>query len=264
MPLPAETYASLVSQGTSPALTWYADDSRIELSGKVLANHITKNAHYLADSLGIQPGDGLTIALPPSWKGVTWTFAAMLAGARVNFLGTIDSRNDAGDVRDDQCAQIDDGSFGSLSSCVVTNHPELFPTTETVIAVATEDFAFAWPGELPFYAEDGTADAMAQPDTLHVVGRDSNARINSQLCEVWLAAQPNATSDDTSTAATENGTTNATATMARICTAVDSLPAAIATTLAYFPKRASIVVVTGSAVHRIDDIARSENAVIVS
>ena len=44
---PTEIYESLVASGTSPALVWYDDDGRVELSGKVFANHVAKIANYL-------------------------------------------------------------------------------------------------------------------------------------------------------------------------------------------------------------------------
>lgn len=54
MAIPAPTFLSvLLSRGTSPALVWYGDQERIELSGKVVAMHLAKITQYLLDDLGL-------------------------------------------------------------------------------------------------------------------------------------------------------------------------------------------------------------------
>lgn len=44
-------YRSLVARGAAPALTWYGGDGRIELSGRVAANHLAKICGYLLDEI---------------------------------------------------------------------------------------------------------------------------------------------------------------------------------------------------------------------
>lgn len=225
MPLPAQTLDFMRTLGTSPAITWYSDEGRIELSGKVFTNHVAKIANYLANAVGIEPADSITIALPASWRALTWTLGALQTGAHI-YIGT------------------DFGPQSVQTKCVITDHPENFETPDIIIAVTTASLAFAWPGELPFYAEDGVADAMVQPDALQVFDRDSEARINNHRCEEWLA--------------TLNLSTFSAQT--RMCTVASTLPEAIASSLNAFQHHSTIVVVTGSATARIEEIAQSENA----
>ncbi|WP_216404307.1 TIGR03089 family protein [Arcanobacterium phocae] len=74
---------SLQNRGTDPALTWYGANERIELSGKVVAMHLSKIAQYLRDDLGVDSDSRLIIDLPPHWKSILWVLAGHIAGCQV-------------------------------------------------------------------------------------------------------------------------------------------------------------------------------------
>ncbi|WP_406714616.1 TIGR03089 family protein [Trueperella pyogenes] len=143
----ASLYQALLTRGTSPALTWYDADGRIELSGKVLANHVTKIANYLADECGLEPGDELALDLPLHWKTLTWALGGIVAGARV--------------------------TVGTDGSVVVTTDPQVEAGGE-IVALNLDSFAFAWHGQLPDGVADGAAEVMAQPDTLMIAEELAN------------------------------------------------------------------------------------------
>ena len=80
-------YRSLVARGAAPALTWYGGDGRIELSGRVAANHLAKICGYLLDEIWLTPGQALHLDLPAHWKQVLWGLGGLLAGATVTCRG---------------------------------------------------------------------------------------------------------------------------------------------------------------------------------
>ena len=134
---------ALLSSSPSPHLTWYADDAaeRVELSGKVLANWVSKAANLLEEE-GVEPGATVLLDLPVHWRAAVWAMAAWLRGAYVAF----DAAGPAPDV-------------------VVTYRPEQVDA-DVVVAVPLAPLALAWAGELPAGVVDGAADLMAQADQL--------------------------------------------------------------------------------------------------
>lgn len=152
--------ASLLAHGTAPALTWYDADGRVELSGKVLANHVAKVANYLSDEVGLEPGAPVLLDLPLHWKTLTWALGALVAGGRIR----------------------DAGAAGA--DVVVTNRPEAHAgaSAAEVIALNLDSFAFAWDGDLPQGVADGSADVMGQPDSLVLAeGTDNVERARGTL-----------------------------------------------------------------------------------
>lgn len=157
---PTQVYGQLLKTGTSPALVWYGQDERIELSGKVLANHIAKIANYLVDECELEPGARVVLDLPTHWKSVAWGLAALVAG------GSVVMGRDR--VRDHESGTV-----------VVTDEPTAIETDndDVVVALNLKSLAFAWDGELPEGVEDGAASVLSHPDALMVSGVDeySNA-----------------------------------------------------------------------------------------
>jgi uncharacterized protein (TIGR03089 family) len=94
MPTPADVLAQLVrSDPARPRVTFYDDavnvGERIELSGKVLANWVSKAANLLTEELEIEPGDVVRLDLPAQhWRTLYWALAVWSAGA------TLDVRRD--------------------------------------------------------------------------------------------------------------------------------------------------------------------------
>lgn len=152
-------YQQLMKIGASPALTVYGED-RIELSGKVLANHVAKIAHFLVDEIGLEPGNRVVLDLPVHWKTIAWGLAALTAGGNL-VVGR---------------AKIADAEPGTV---VVTANPrgiERDPD-DAVVALALGSLAMSWAGDLESDVYDGVADVMSFPDALMFsgLGEGSNA-----------------------------------------------------------------------------------------
>ncbi|OKL54946.1 hypothetical protein BSZ39_01330 [Bowdeniella nasicola] len=126
-----------------PALTWYSEAERVELTGAVLAQWIAKTANYLVTDVAIEPGATVFIDLPVSWRSPIWVFGTWLAGAGVAFR------------------EIDDVDV------IVTDRPEDFTTSPAdVLAVALPALAREFEWELPPMIADANADVMAAADQL--------------------------------------------------------------------------------------------------
>ncbi|VEI12905.1 TIGR03089 family protein [Trueperella bialowiezensis] len=156
---PTTLYESLVALGTSPALVWYGEDGRTELSGKVFANHVAKIANYLEQECDLFPGNRIVLDLPPHWKALTWALGGLVAGGFV-VVGR---------------EKVDDGEPGTI---IVTNEPAAVSADDPgdlVVALNLDSFGFAWEGDLPDGVADGTADVMGQADALLVEGVDGDS-----------------------------------------------------------------------------------------
>lgn len=76
----------LRSDPTSPRITCYDDGTgeRIELSGKVLVNWVSKAANLLQEELDAGPGTTVGLQLPADhWRSFYWALAAWSVGATV-------------------------------------------------------------------------------------------------------------------------------------------------------------------------------------
>ncbi len=110
MPSPAEILLDLrQDDDATPRITWYdlgdgpTAGERIELSARVLANWVAKAANALRDDWDVQPGDVVTLDLPPHWRSLYWAFAVWSVGGGV---------------------EVGAGSPGSESVAIVTTDPE--------------------------------------------------------------------------------------------------------------------------------------------
>src|SRR5690625_7671347 len=66
---------------SAPSLTWYGPDAeRVELSGRVLANWVTKAANLLADEADVTPGALVQLDLPMHWRTAVWALAVWACG----------------------------------------------------------------------------------------------------------------------------------------------------------------------------------------
>ena len=148
---PVTIYRSLISLGSSPAFSWYSETGRVELSGKVAANHLAKIAGYLRDDVWLDAGTSLVLDLPASYKTLLWSLGSLLAGARISFHDA--STNASLDAT---------GTFG-----IVTNRPESVTDATDVMALDLGALAFSWTGpELPPGVRDAAAEVMGAPDVL--------------------------------------------------------------------------------------------------
>src|SRR5699024_7729037 len=63
----ARLLSALESTGPRPALAWYGEAARIELSGHVVANWVIKAIGHLHDEIALDPDDEVVVDLPPHW-----------------------------------------------------------------------------------------------------------------------------------------------------------------------------------------------------
>ena len=94
MRTPASVLAEILrSDPARPRVTFYEDTpgptqgERIELSGKVVANWISKAGNALADEYDLGPGSVVRLSLPPHWRAVYWAFAVWSVGGTVDCAG---------------------------------------------------------------------------------------------------------------------------------------------------------------------------------
>jgi uncharacterized protein (TIGR03089 family) len=93
VPTPADVLAALLrSDPARPRVTFYDDSvnvgERIELSGKVLANWVSKAANLLQEELDVGPGSVVRLDLPAHhWRTLYWALAAWSVGATVEASG---------------------------------------------------------------------------------------------------------------------------------------------------------------------------------
>ncbi len=88
MPTPSDVLTALLrSDPARPRVTFYDDSTgeRIELSGKVLANWVSKAANLLQDELEVGPGAVVRLHLPGQhWRTLYWALAIWSVGATVD------------------------------------------------------------------------------------------------------------------------------------------------------------------------------------
>ena len=142
MPLP-RVLAGITVEPGRPRLTWYDADERVELSGHVLDNWVTKTANLLVEEYQSGPGTCVLLDLPVHWRAVVWAMATWRVGGCVVLPGEEHSGCDV----------------------VVTDRPEGFRGTE-VVAVALPVLARRFEGALPPGALDAAGAVMTYGDVL--------------------------------------------------------------------------------------------------
>ncbi|XCB29541.1 TIGR03089 family protein [Arcanobacterium hippocoleae] len=173
-------------RGPSPALTWYGGEGlnqRIELSGKVCLNHLSKIANYLSFECDLGQESILVIDLPASWKGTLWACAGLLLGAQIVFISG-DRQNSLIHIGADSNTAGISGKSDSFTAetalegeCVLlTDRPDYWvagagsaiaaEAVIEIIALNLASLAFGWDRELPDNVLDGQAEVIAQPDVL--------------------------------------------------------------------------------------------------
>lgn len=169
IPQPRLVFDRLRALGTSPALTWYGERERIELSGKVCMNHLAKTVNFLRDEISLEKGGEVIMDLPLHWKSLLWSAAAFSCGAKLRFLGC---EEDFLDLTDEQAVNptedtvIISGSAAHLEELYDLNLPAV------LLALNTESLEPAWNadllGPLPGVGEiiDAGAEVPSQPDLL--------------------------------------------------------------------------------------------------
>ena len=142
MPLPG-LLAQLTAEPGRPRLTWYAPAERVELSGHVLDNWVTKTANLLVEEYDAGPGTRVLLDLPVHWRSVVWAFAVWRVGACVMVPGASTTRVDL----------------------VVTDRPAAHSGGD-IVAVALPALARSFDGDLPPGVVDATGAVMTYGDVL--------------------------------------------------------------------------------------------------
>ena len=171
MPVPDSPVTSVhtrLASSPGPRLTWYGDDGeRVELSGPVLAQWVTKAANLLVEELDAGPGYRVLLDLPGHWRAVVWALAVWRVGACV--VVAPDRDGSGGTV------PVSSWTDGAPTDAVVTAAPESFPGGRVVVAVALPALARSFPAPLPGGAIDGAA-VLGYGDALgYVAPADASA-----------------------------------------------------------------------------------------
>ena len=142
MPLPG-LLAQLTAEAR-PRLTWYSGVERIELSGQVLDNWVTKVANFLVEEYEAGPGTRVSLDLPVHWRSVVWAFAVWRVGACLTASRT-----------------------GRIHLVVSDRPAERAAEADTpVVALGLPALARAFDGPLPEGVVDATGSVMGYGDVL--------------------------------------------------------------------------------------------------
>ena len=125
--------------GPHPALAWYGEAARIELSGHVLANWVIKSIGHLHDEIALEPGETVVLDLAPHWKRLVLALAAWSLGAEVTVLERPLAAAAAESPR-----------------VLVTDRPDspLAGSADEVLALQSVSLALRYDGALPALAHD--------------------------------------------------------------------------------------------------------------
>ena len=135
---------SLRADPGRPRVTWYDGDERVELSGHVLDNWVSKTTNLLVEELDVGPGSTVLVDLPAHWRAIVWWLAVLRSGA---CLTTSADAAPAPDV-------------------VVTTDPTRSPTAPELVVVALPALARRAEVPLPPGAIDAAAAVMTYGDVL--------------------------------------------------------------------------------------------------
>lgn len=154
----AQLLRALESTGPRPALAWYGEAARIELSGHVVANWVIKAIGHLHDEIDLAPGDEVVLDLPPHWKRLALAVACWALGAGVTVL-----EREAG-------AEPEAPSGTEEPRVVVTDRPDspLAETADEVLAVEAVSLAPRYGAELPPLVHDWLVEVRGSSDRLGV------------------------------------------------------------------------------------------------
>ncbi|MEE6296756.1 TIGR03089 family protein [Georgenia wangjunii] len=270
--------------GTQPRLTWYgADDERVELSGRVLANWVTKAANLLTEEADISPGSRVLLDMPIHWRATVWALATWTAGGEVVLAGTIDDEADdevdpfdpyepEEDLADDELEDDDEEDESFVADItedeidvVVSAGAMDAPSAGLILAVALPALAMRVDEAIPAGAMDASAALMTYGDDLgpvaeprpedralsgpDVVGLGTSTDVTYADLAAWSVRQMPAAHRD------EAG--------ARILCRPGSLDQLLGHALAAWQTGGSVVLVAEDVPHAsLEEIAAAERAVI--
>lgn len=141
--------ARLLREPGRPRITWYGGGGeRVELSGAVLVNWVSKTANLLVEEFDAAPGARVLLDLPAHWRALVWALGTWRTGACVV-------------PADPAGAAVDEGT----ADVVVTSRPEAHPGAD-VVAVALPALARRFDASLPPGAIDAAAAVMTYGDVV--------------------------------------------------------------------------------------------------
>lgn len=149
----ADVLALLRRDPGRPRLTWYGPEGeRVELSGHVLDNWVTKTANLLVEELDAGPGTRVALELPAHWRTVVWALATWRVGATAVLLPA-------------PTAAEAEAGHGTDADVLVTTLPRE-GAVPAQVAVALPALARRFPDPLPAGALDAASSVMTYGDVL--------------------------------------------------------------------------------------------------
>lgn len=171
-----------------PRLTWYGpDDERVELSGRVLANWVTKATNLLVEEGEVEPGTRVLLDVPVHWRALVWAMATWCAGgelvlpAEEEFVdddedeASADPYEPDDDGADDYDDDVEDDDEDSVfvaddspeePDIAVTSRATGAPSAGLVLVVALPALAMQVEEPIPSGAVDAAAALMSYGDAL--------------------------------------------------------------------------------------------------
>lgn len=141
--------SALQQIGAKPAITWYDQQGRLELSGAVLRNWIIKSTNMAIEELELESDQLALLDLPLHWRTLIWTAAIWHTGAGVEFTASPDGvRTPVPEV---------------IISAAPARHTGL-PATTLLAAQSMGALDRAFSGQLPPGALDATAQVRGFAD----------------------------------------------------------------------------------------------------
>src|SRR5690606_31930742 len=175
-----------------PRLTWYGPaDERVELSGRVLANWVTKATNLLVEEGEVEPGARVLLDIPVHWRALVWAMATWCAGGELVLPEEDSFDEDAAldddpyepdavdDVDDgDEAEELEEEDEGSSfiadetaeePDIAVTSRPAGAPSAGLVLVVALPALATQVDEPIPEGALDAAAALLGHGDHLGFV-----------------------------------------------------------------------------------------------
>lgn len=140
----ADLLALLTREPGRPRITWYAaDGDRVELSGAVLDNWVSKSTNLLVEELDVAPGTRVLLDLPTHWRTLVWELAVWRAGG---------------------CVVLPDVADADV---VITDEPDRYTgASAQLVVVSLPALARRFAGALPSRALDAAASVMTYGDVI--------------------------------------------------------------------------------------------------
>ncbi len=169
-----ELLTLLSRDGGQPRLTWYGPDGeRIELSGAVLVNWVTKTTNLLVEEFDAEAGVVVATDLPPHWRTLVWALATWRAGAELRLVEPDAADGDGSDAVD---AGVPSPALTGAPDVALTADPARWAprpgerrSRTAIVAVSLPALARRFDGELPAGAVDAASAVMTYGDQLGYV-----------------------------------------------------------------------------------------------